>query len=112
MRSISDIPWAAYGVHSVDVQVIDEGQAGRGDGCKRASERVSRDEQLTVLALLLDKSFDCVVDACRAVPHRANAIVEALNEIERERRFHKVKKLIETWSTDKHLTDMKTRECY
>ena len=72
------VPWATYGVQCGDVHVIQESQSGRGDGGKRAPERVPRHEQLPIFALLLVERFDSLVHAVRAAPHRVHAIVKAL----------------------------------
>lgn len=72
------VPWAADCVHSGDVHVVHEGQSGRGDGCKGASERVPRDKQLPGFAVLLVEAFDCLVHSAFAVPYRVHAFIEPL----------------------------------
>ena len=67
--SFTAVPWTADGVDCGDVHVVHECQSRRSDAGEGRSERVSGDEQLPVLPLLLVELFDSCVHTPVAVPY-------------------------------------------
>lgn len=71
-------PGAAHGVHRCDVHIVHTRQTSRCDCGKSATKRVPRDVQLAVLVLLVVEVLDGLVHLAVRLPHRFNALLEAL----------------------------------